>query len=475
MNETVLSQAPLFNLSFINGYFEDDISPYFPADSFCVPFAEDNSTGSSYDVCPVTGQMINFLNLTAEKAFAKYFVAYCALGAPQDDGCPYGWCPNSDIASPLVRIATYVITSFVTIVVYYEPEAVAESFFSQLLTMYSFLITSFISISKSELTRIHAVMATGLVGSPLSIYLFIYAIRSIWGGGDRMHIVLGKGRILVRGLVLAAAGIWIALIIYILVPNTEHFAQRSCEKTYSSLVFRGFWFLPLVIIRLLLTDPDSDAKAAGGFILFLFLLPVVVTVLAWIFAIVRRHKEIWPVGQPYRPRIYTVWSTVVTHYPAIRFMSVVLLPTGYWITIIEFGAIVSNDEQFQTTFGQVLACFAAVPPIIQAVKMLPRLWAWFRRVTACCCCCRSRISRSSRARLSKMGDELADLNNKPLPVSPNEDQNQYYIEPFEIERGEMEQGLYDAYESKRVQEAASATTLRGDSYTYTSLRKDTVL
>ncbi|KIJ31982.1 hypothetical protein M422DRAFT_53118 [Sphaerobolus stellatus SS14] len=300
--------------------------------------------------------MVNFLNLTAEKSFAKFFDAYCAVGPAQDDGCAYGWCPNSDLAGPLIRIAAYLITSLVTVILYYEPDALVESFWSQLLTVYAFLITSIISISKSNLTRIHAVMATGLVGSPLSIYIFIYAIRSMWGGGDRMNGVFGRGQILNRTLVLLAFGIWLSLIIYILVPNTIHFSQRSCETEYNPLIFKGFFFLPLVILKFILADTDPESRALVRFIVFLVTLPIILTILGWMFAIFRKQREIWPVGQPFRPRVYTVWSTVVIHYPFIQFMSVVFIPTGYWVAMIEFGAIVSDDSQFLTNFGQASFC-----------------------------------------------------------------------------------------------------------------------
>ena len=77
--------------------------------------------------CPVTSDMLQFLNLTMD--FGAYFGAYC-LNPPQGDGCPYGYCPNSEIAGILscpfslrystdslkglfVRIAAYMTNFFV--------------------------------------------------------------------------------------------------------------------------------------------------------------------------------------------------------------------------------------------------------------------------------------------------------------------------------------------------------------------------
>ena len=45
--------------------------------------------------CPVTNDMVQYLNLTDR--FDDYFLAYC-LNPPRDDGCPYGYCPNFEVA-----------------------------------------------------------------------------------------------------------------------------------------------------------------------------------------------------------------------------------------------------------------------------------------------------------------------------------------------------------------------------------------
>jgi len=56
--------------------------------------ATGNLTDTLFSPCPVTPDMVNFLNLTQ---FKNYFEAYC-LQTPVGDGCPYGYCPNTDIA-----------------------------------------------------------------------------------------------------------------------------------------------------------------------------------------------------------------------------------------------------------------------------------------------------------------------------------------------------------------------------------------
>ena len=54
--------------------------------------------------CPVTSNMVNFLNLTGAN-YKPYLAAYC-VNPPADDDCPFGYCPNSDIAGSLVRVAS---------------------------------------------------------------------------------------------------------------------------------------------------------------------------------------------------------------------------------------------------------------------------------------------------------------------------------------------------------------------------------
>ena len=59
--------------------------------------------------CTMTDSMVNFLNLTEN--ITRYVSAYCS-NPPEDDGCPYGPCPNPDIAGPLVRIASELTYAF---------------------------------------------------------------------------------------------------------------------------------------------------------------------------------------------------------------------------------------------------------------------------------------------------------------------------------------------------------------------------
>lgn len=65
----------------------------------------------------------------------------------------------------------------------------------------------------------------------------------------------------------------------------------------------------------------------------------------------------------------------------------VALPFIYWVATIELGLINSNDNKFTLSFGQVLAVFVAVPPVISVARLAPEWynWAinltWVRRMT----------------------------------------------------------------------------------------------
>ena len=56
--------------------------------------------------CSVTSNMVNFLNLSGSDINIKPFLTVYCLNPPADDVCPFGFCPNPDIAGPLVRFSS---------------------------------------------------------------------------------------------------------------------------------------------------------------------------------------------------------------------------------------------------------------------------------------------------------------------------------------------------------------------------------
>jgi len=79
---------------------------------------------------------------------------------------------------------------------------------------------------------------------------------------------------------------------------------------------------------------------------------------------------------------------------------VVAIPFIYWLATIELGLIFSNDNIFTLSFGQVLALFVAIPPVLEIVKLIPDLWYWFLDLTWI-----RRISRRPKSRRSTSDGE----------------------------------------------------------------------
>ena len=227
---------------------------------------------------------------------------------------------DSSHAGPLVRISAYLINIFVgvysvschpllylpprsrlALLIFHSPEELRELFRSQILAMYSLLITCGISIFLRKLTGIHAIMTTMIAGSPLSVYIIIYAIRSVWGDANRLNPVLGPRHVIPRTLVLTALLLWGGLVVYIIWPsNIPHFAQLSWERygqQNDQIMIKHFYFSPIVLI----------VKANTSFGRLILTPPIQSTALVLFIAILRRRREIWPRGEKYSPRFYRVW------------------------------------------------------------------------------------------------------------------------------------------------------------------------
>ncbi|KAF9653696.1 hypothetical protein BDM02DRAFT_3107670 [Thelephora ganbajun] len=304
-----------------------------------------NSQAYQAGSCEVTDDMLAFLNLT--NPISNYIATYCLSPAP-DDSCPFGFCPNPDVAGPLVRIATYVTTSCISILIFYSPKRVKDTFWSQVLTIYSLLLTACLSIFRNELTKFHALTVSVIVASPLTIYLVIYSIRAMWGGQHRLDNILGQGHLIKRLFVLFAAAIWIALTTYSFIPqNAPRFAQGSCKPR--PLILNFFLVTPISIGIM-----ERKEKPWLGVVVAL---PLFLVILAWVVAILLKRHTIWPPGEPYRFNFWKVLTVVGEYFPFIHFVSVVVVPFAYWVACIELGIYNSNDNQFTLTFGQV-----GVPP-----------------------------------------------------------------------------------------------------------------
>ncbi|KIJ23310.1 hypothetical protein M422DRAFT_56880 [Sphaerobolus stellatus SS14] len=336
-----------------------------PSSAQCFAWERFDPTGRN---CSVTQDMITFLNLT--HSFNDYFGAYC-LNPPASDGCPYGYCPNSDIAAVLV---------------FYHPNELQSSFWAQILNIYALLLACGFTTVRHHITRIHAILTVATAGSPLSIYIFIYAIRSLFREKHRMSATVGKGHRMARYIVLLAMAIWVGLLIYVILPaSISVFDQEECET--GNYVVENFFFLPILIFK----DQHRWAQVLMG-------LPVILTTIVWMIALVLRRDEIWQGGESkWKPHPKRAWRTIRDSYPFVQFWTVVLLPTAYWVATIELGVHfgAANDTIIQASFGQgssndqfnlpdvlkLLAIFVAIPPVFSVLQMYPRFHNWFLCLT----------------------------------------------------------------------------------------------
>jgi hypothetical protein len=161
--------------------------------------------------------------------------------------------------------------------------------------VYSLLLTCAWTLVRQQLTKIHATLALATAGSPLTVCIFVYAVRSVWEGNHRLGPAVGRGRIFPRTIVLMAMGFWIGMFIYVTLPsNLSNFQQEDCEQNNNGIKF--FFALPLLIF----VDRPTWMQFLGA-------LPFLLTAIAWVVAILLRRREIWPPGEVYRPRPITVW------------------------------------------------------------------------------------------------------------------------------------------------------------------------
>ncbi|KAJ6462448.1 hypothetical protein C8R45DRAFT_1108104 [Mycena sanguinolenta] len=128
----------------------------------------------------------------------------------------FGRCPNPDVSGILVRVSAYLTNLLLGIVIMYDPEEASGGVWTQLLTVYSLLISAVIAIYTKGLTRFHAEMTLLLVLSPLSFTLAVYAILGFCGRNHRLNSILSSSRehLLPR---LAVVGFWLialALMIF---------------------------------------------------------------------------------------------------------------------------------------------------------------------------------------------------------------------------------------------------------------------
>jgi hypothetical protein len=149
-----------------------------------------------------------------------------------------------------------------------------------------------------------------LVGSPVTLFLWIYALRTLFGKPHRLSTTLGppgESRPSLRKwrvrqvvsllLVLAALGLWLTLVVFVYTSPARRFAQPTCTRTVWDVLIQLFYASGAVFILM-------GFKYAPP-IAVILALPFVGTALAWVVAIVLQRRQIWEAE--YSFRFWRVW------------------------------------------------------------------------------------------------------------------------------------------------------------------------
>ncbi|KAJ6562138.1 hypothetical protein B0H19DRAFT_1068815 [Mycena capillaripes] len=291
-------------------------------------------------------------------------------------------CPNGDVSGILVRVSG-------------TPEEASAGVWTQLLTVYSLLISGVISIRSHTLSRFHAGMTVFLVMSPLSATLVVYAILGFCGRSHRLDSILSKRRahLLPRVLIIIFGLISLAFLIFAGLASDKYFTPVSpCDsiedKGVSAVLFDGFIFIPYVGVAMVilvitaLYGPTAAGDATSIAVTIGASTPFILLVIALICAIIKSRHAL---AEQFRIRnnrwkFWVFWEFSEERYPFLHFCGVFLVPMIYWVIVNETRLNFSPDNVFSPSFGQVLALFVVLQPLLQVLQMIPRAARWFRNL-----------------------------------------------------------------------------------------------
>ncbi|KAF8198774.1 hypothetical protein K438DRAFT_1966738 [Mycena galopus ATCC 62051] len=295
-------------------------------------------------------------------------------------------CPNPDVSGILVRVPAYLANLLLGIVVMYDPKEASGGVWAQLLTVYSLLISAMIAIYTKGLTRFHSGMTVLLVLSPLSFTLLVYAVLGFCGRPHRLDSILSSRRdhLLPRVAVVVFWIIAVVLLVFTSISNDIHFtAALPCDGLVDTgaqaVITLCMSFLPYVGVALAIL---VVAQAWGGDIFVVAFTPLFLLVIALVGAVVKSrgslHDQVKMMSIKSRAgRFWAYWELLGKRYPLLHFCGVFLIPMIYWVLLNELRLLGTADNIFTPSFGQVLAVFVVLQPLLQVVMMVPRAGGWF--------------------------------------------------------------------------------------------------
>ncbi|KAJ7876558.1 hypothetical protein B0H13DRAFT_2200841 [Mycena leptocephala] len=294
-------------------------------------------------------------------------------------------CPNGDVSGILVRVPAYLANLLLGIIVMYDHEQASDAVWTQLLTVYSLLISGGIAILTQGLSRFHSSMTVFLVMSPLSTTLVVYAILGFCGRPHRLDKILSSStkHLLPRLLVVVFWLLSLALLIFTSHAGDNYFTAASpCDTLVvkGAAIILNLIFIPYlgvaVVIAVFLAsfhDGVSTRAIIGTCVPFMLL------IVGLGFALIRSRRELAQKLRERngRSRFWVFWKFSEDRYPFLHFCGVFLIPMIYWVIANEIRLTDTPDNLFSPSFGQVLAVFVVLPPLWQVLSMIPHAFRWF--------------------------------------------------------------------------------------------------
>jgi hypothetical protein len=190
--------------------------------------------------------------------------------------------------------------SSLVILLYYSKsiEKIRDSYWAQNFTVYSVLVAAAISMAQQNMTKMHTIVAMEFVGSPLTVYLAFYAVRSFFGNKHRLSHLFDGPRFWYRVTALFTFAVWAIFLGISLGLSHEHYAQSSCQHRMKMI--NTIYLLPFFLaLGLMMEAPEAILIIVG---------PPAIVAISWGIAIFRRRKMLWyKNGVRRRPSFFDVW------------------------------------------------------------------------------------------------------------------------------------------------------------------------
>ncbi|KAF8145834.1 hypothetical protein K438DRAFT_2097132 [Mycena galopus ATCC 62051] len=294
--------------------------------------------------------------------------------------------------SGFLHITAYLTNLLLGIVIIYDPEHASDGVWAQLLTVYSLIISAIIAIYTKGLSRFHSGMTVFLVLSPLSFTLGVYAVLGFCGRAHRLDSILSSRRehLLPR---TAVVGFWIIaliLLVFTSISNDGHFTAASpCDTAMDTGARAAIIYilacLPYIGVAIAIFSiaqrfvEGITSKA----VLIVAATPLLLLVIAVVWAAIESRRSLREQMKMMNinsrsGKFWVNWELFQKRYPFLHFCGVFLIPMIYWVILNEIRLLYTPDEIFSPSFGQVLAVFVVLQPLVQVVMMFPRATRWFR-------------------------------------------------------------------------------------------------